>query len=268
MVFDDLTLARYSRNIILEEVGVEGQKKLMKSKVLVIGAGGLGSPVILYLAAAGVGKIGIVDFDKVDISNLQRQIIHFTPDIGESKVISAKKKVNLLNPNVEVETYDVLLTSDNIRDIIRDYDFIIDGTDNFRSKFLINDACFFEKKPFSHGGILRFMGQTMTIIPGETACYRCVFDSPPPRNSVPTCSQAGILGSVAGILGAIQATECLKFLIGLEVLRNTILYFDARDFNFRKIRVKRNDNCKLCGVDPKIKTLIEEEEIICEIKGG
>ena len=264
--FDELNLERYSRNIILEEIGIEGQIKICESSVLVIGAGGLGSPALLYLAAAGVGRIGVVDFDKVDVSNLQRQVIHFTRDIGKPKTESAKEKIELLNPNVKVEIYNILLTSENIREIIRNYDFVIDGTDNFRSKFLINDACFFEGKPFSHGGILRFMGQTMTIIPGKSACYRCVFSSPPPRNSVPTCSQAGVLGSIAGILGTIQATEALKFIIGAgELLTNTILTFDARNFNFRKVKVSRNENCVLCGKNPKISSLFDEEDVICEI---
>jgi molybdopterin/thiamine biosynthesis adenylyltransferase len=265
--FDETSLQRYSRNIILKEVGVEGQIKLRMGSVLVIGAGGLGSPALLYLAAAGVGRIGIVDLDRVDMTNLQRQIIHFTPDIGKPKTLSAKEKILKLNPDVKVETYDVLLTSENIREIIKNYDFVIDGTDNFRSKFLINDACFFEKKPLSHGGILRFTGQTMTIIPGESVCYRCVFSSPPPRNAVPTCSQAGILGSVAGILGTIQATEALKFLIGVgELLTNTLLTFDAKNFQFRKVSLRKNENCRICGKQPEITTLIDEEEVVCELK--
>ncbi len=264
--FDDKALERYSRNIILQEVGIEGQQKIREASVLVIGAGGLGSPALLYLAAAGVGKLGIVDFDKVDLTNLQRQIIHFTPDVGKPKVTSAKEKIEALNPDVEVKTYEELLTSENIREIIREYDFVIDGTDNFRSKFLINDACYFEKKPLSHGGILRFLGQTMTIIPDKTTCYRCVFNAPPPKNAVPTCSQAGILGSVAGILGTIQATEALKYITGVgELLENTLLTFDAKIFNFRKVKFNKNENCRLCGKNPEIKTLIDEEDVLCDL---
>jgi len=267
MEFSDKILERYSRNIILQEIGIEGQEKISMGSVLVIGAGGLGSPALMYLAAAGVGRIGIVDFDKVDLTNLQRQIIHFTPDVGKSKVLSAREKIELLNPEVKVEVYETLLTSENIRDIVRNYDFIIDGTDNFRSKFLINDACYFEKKPFSHGGILRFFGQTMTIIPGKTACYRCVFQAPPPKDAVPTCSQAGILGSVAGILGTIQATEALKYLAGVGgLLENTLLTFDAKTFEFRKVKLSRQKHCRLCGENPEITTLIDEEDVVCDIK--
>jgi len=267
MEFNELTLQRYSRNIILQEIGIEGQERICNGSVLVIGAGGLGSPALLYLAAAGVGRIGIVDFDKVDLTNLQRQIIHFTPDVGKSKVLSAKEKIEALNPEVKVETYDVLLSSENIREIIKNYDFVIDGTDNFRSKFLINDACYFEGKPLSHGGILRFFGQTMTIIPGKSACYRCVFNSPPPKDAVPTCSQAGILGSVAGILGTIQATEALKYLTGAgDLLVNTLLTFDAKTFNFRKINLKKQDSCRLCGINPEITKLIDEEDVVCDLK--
>jgi len=267
MEFNELTLQRYSRNIILQEIGIEGQERICNGSVLVIGAGGLGSPALLYLAAAGVGRIGIVDFDKVDLTNLQRQIIHFTPDVGKSKVLSAKEKIVALNPEVKVETYDVLLSSENIREIVKNYDFVIDGTDNFRSKFLINDACYFEGKPLSHGGILRFFGQTMTIIPGKSACYRCVFNSPPPKDAVPTCSQAGILGSVAGILGTIQATEALKYLTGAgDLLVNTLLTFDAKTFNFRKINLKKQDGCRLCGINPEITKLIDEEDVVCDLK--
>ena len=191
--FSEEQLARYSRHIILKEVGVEGQEKILKSKVLIIGAGGLGAPAMLYLAAAGVGTLGIVDEDRVDYSNLQRQVIHFTPDVDKLKVESAKEKVNLLNPDVKVVTYNTMLYANNIIDIIKDYDFIIDGTDNFAAKFLINDACVIAKKPYSHGGILRFEGQTMTYLPG-TSCYRCIFKQPPPKNAVPSCSQAMYLG--------------------------------------------------------------------------
>ena len=193
MNLNEEQIERYSRHIILQGVGGDGQEKLLNGKVLIIGAGGLGAPVALYLAAAGVGHIGIIDADIVDISNLQRQVIHFTPDIGRPKVESAKEKMNQINPDVKVTTYYDLFTKENALDILKDYDFVIDGTDSFPSKFLINDACVIAKKPFSHGGILRFDGQTMTHVPG-TASYRCVFKDPPPANSVPTCSQAGVFG--------------------------------------------------------------------------
>ncbi|NQU63974.1 MAG: HesA/MoeB/ThiF family protein, partial [SAR324 cluster bacterium] len=204
MDYNDEQIERYSRHIILQEVGLEGQIMISEAKVLVVGAGGLGSPALLYLAAAGVGKIGIADNDLLDISNLQRQIIHTTPDLNRPKVDSARDKINALNPDVQVETINHFITAENALDIIGNYDFVIDGTDNFSAKFLINDACVMAGKPFSHGGILRFHGQTMTIVPHESACYRCVFLEPPPPNSVPTCSQAGVLGVMAGVLGTLH----------------------------------------------------------------
>ncbi|KAA0257164.1 HesA/MoeB/ThiF family protein [Deferribacter autotrophicus] len=266
-MFSEKDIERYSRHIILQEIGVEGQMKICNAKVLIIGAGGLGSPVALYLAAAGVGTIGIADMDNVDLSNLQRQVIHFTDDIGKPKVQSAAEKIKKLNPNVKVETYNEKITSENILDLVSKYDFVVDGTDNFASKFLINDACVFAKKPFSHGGILRFIGQSMTIIPGETACYRCVFKSPPPPGSVPTCASAGILGAIAGMLGTIQAAEVLKYITGVGyLLTNRILYFDAKLMEFRNIEVKKNDKCPICGTNPVIRELKDEEEIVCELK--
>jgi len=264
--FTEEQLERYSRHIVLQTVGVEGQIKIMESKVLIIGAGGLGSPVGLYLAAAGVGTIGIVDSDKVELSNLQRQIIHFTPDVGAAKVQSARDKMCALNPEIEVKTYHELVRADNVRSLIQDYDFIVDGTDNFAAKFLINDACVKEGKPFSHGGILRFHGQTMTIIPGQSACYRCVFTKPPPRDAVPTCSQAGVLGTTAGMLGTIQAAEALKFLTDVgELLTNSLLVFDALDMTFRKVRVHRTAKCALCGESPTITELFDEEPPVCHV---
>ena len=190
--FSEEQIERYSRHIILEQVGVEGQQKLLASKVLIIGAGGLGAPAALYLAAAGVGTIGVVDADVVDLTNLQRQVIHFTADVGIDKVESAANKIRAINPDVTVNCYKQWAKAENILAMIRDYDFVIDGTDNFPAKFLVNDACYFEKIPFSHAGILRFDGQLMTILPGESACYRCVFPAPPPANVVPSCSQAGV----------------------------------------------------------------------------
>lgn len=241
MNLNDEQIERYSRHIILQGVGGEGQEKLLNGKVLIIGAGGLGAPVALYLAAAGVGHIGIIDADIVDISNLQRQVIHFTPDIGRPKVESAKEKMNQINPDVQVTTYYDLFTKDNALEILKDYDFVIDGTDSFPSKFLINDACVIAKKPFSHGGILRFDGQTMTHIPG-TASYRCVFKSPPPAGAVPTCSQAGVFGAVAGMLGTIQAAEAIRYLTGVgDLLTNRLLIFDALNMKFRTVNVKPSE---------------------------
>jgi molybdopterin/thiamine biosynthesis adenylyltransferase len=261
-------IERYSRHILLQDVGVEGQERIINSKVLVIGAGGLGAPVLLYLAAAGVGRLGIIDGDVVDLSNLQRQVIHFTPDLGKPKVESAKEKIKLINPDVNVVTYHDLFSATNAFDIIRDYDFIVDGTDNFPVKFLINDACVLAGKPFSHGGILRFEGQTMTYLPGTAAaCYRCVFHSAPPPDAVPTCSQAGVLGAIAGMLGTIQAAEVLKFITGTgELLTNRLLTFNAKTMNFRNVNVRRNKKCPVCGEDHIITELAEAEQAVCELK--
>ncbi|MBG91186.1 MAG: adenylyltransferase [Actinobacteria bacterium] len=237
MNLNESQIERYSRHIILQQVGGPGQEKLMNAKVLVIGTGGLGAPAAFYLGAAGIGTIGLIDGDQVDLSNLQRQIIHFTEDVGRPKVISAKEKINQLNPEVNVVTYETLFTQENALEIIKDYDFIIDGTDSFAAKFLINDACVIGKKPFSHAGILRFDGQTMTHVPG-TASYRCVFKNPPPKNAVPTCSQAGILGAVAGMLGTIQAAEALRYIIGIgDLLTNRLLVVDALSMKFRTVAV-------------------------------
>ncbi|MDR1610299.1 MAG: molybdopterin-synthase adenylyltransferase MoeB [Candidatus Symbiothrix sp.] len=266
MEFTEDQISRYSRHILLQDVGVDGQEKISNGKILVVGAGGLGSPVALYLAAAGVGTIGIIDGDVVDLSNLQRQIIHFTADVNKPKVISAKEKINLLNPDVKVITYYELLTSENAFDIIKDYDFVIDGTDNFPVKFLINDACVLAGKPFSHGGILRFEGQTTTYVPGS-ACYRCLFHSPPPAGAVPTCSQAGVLGAIAGMLGTIQAAEALKFLTGVgELLTDKLLSFNAKTMQFRTIRTKRSEHCPVCGSHPVITELIDYEQVGCELR--
>jgi molybdopterin/thiamine biosynthesis adenylyltransferase len=265
--FTEERLERYSRHILLQDVGIEGQTKLFQAKVLIIGAGGLGSPAALYLAAAGVGTIGIADADVVDLSNLQRQIIHFTADVTRPKVDSAAEKMRALNPDVTVRTYHEFIRAANIRQIIGDYDFVIDGTDNFAAKFLINDACVLAGIPFSHGGILRFTGQTMTIVPGQSACYRCVFAAPPPKGAVPTCSEAGILGAVAGMLGTIQAAEALKFICGTgQLLTNALLTFDAKDMNFRKIQFNRNRRCALCGENRTIHELVDEEQPVCDLK--
>ena len=264
--FTEQQIERYSRHILLQDVGVEGQEKIHDARVLVIGAGGLGAPVSLYLAAAGVGRIGIVDADVVDLSNLQRQVIHFTADVGKPKVDSAKDKMLAINPEVKVDTYQTWLDSSNALDIIKDYDFIIDGTDNFPVKFLINDACVMAGKAFSHGGILRFTGQTFTHVPG-TACYRCMFKEPPPPGAVPTCSQAGVLGAIAGMLGTIQAAEALKYIIGIgELLTDRLLTFDAKTMQFRTINVKKSNKCPICGSHPTIDHLIDYEQATCDLK--
>ena len=266
MSLTEQQIERYSRHIILEQIGGVGQEKLLSSKVLIIGAGGLGAPAGLYLAAAGVGTIGIVDGDKVDLSNLQRQVIHHTADVGVDKIKSAEAKMLAVNPEMKVRTYNQWAKAENIREIIRDYDFVIDGTDNFAAKFLVNDACYFEKVPFSHAGILRFDGQLITVLPGETTCYRCIFDGPPPANAVPSCSQAGVLGVLAGVVGSLQATEAIKYLLGLgDLLTGTLLTYDALSMDFRKVSLNRNPDCPLCGENPKITELKDEEQIVCDL---
>ena len=267
MAMTDEQIERYSRHIILKEVGVKGQKKLLNSKVLIIGAGGLGAPAAMYLAAAGVGHIGVVDMDKVDLSNLQRQVIHTTDDLGEAKVESAKETMTAINPDVEVKTYRIFVNASNIRELIRDYDFIIDGTDNFPAKFLINDACVLEKKPFVHAGIIRFQGQVMTYVPNEGPCYRCVFKNPPPNDAIPSCRQAGVIGAMAGTIGTLQAMEAIKYIIGKgELLTGYLLTYDALTMDFRKIKLPDDThNCAVCGDHPTILEPIDYEQYVCEL---
>lgn len=257
MSFTDKQLERYSRHILLQEVGLEGQKKLQEGKVLIIGAGGLGSSVTLYLAAAGVGTIGIADEDEVDLSNLQRQIIHSTKDVGKTKSISAKETIEEMNPDVTVHTYPFIVNAENIMDIIKQYDFVIDATDNFSSKFLINDACVMAKKPFSHAGILRFKGQVMTYVPEKGPCYRCIFKNPPPKEAIPSSSQVGILGAMCGVIGSIQAMEAMKYLIGIgDLLVGKLLTYDALKMEFRMIKFsKKDENCGICSENPSITKL-------------
>ncbi len=267
MQFSEEQITRYSRHILLPEVGGKGQKKIAQAKVFIVGAGGLGSPAAMYLAAAGVGTIGIIDHDTVDRSNLQRQVLHHTPDIGQAKVQSAKEKIGLINPEVVVETYQDRLNAHNALDRIRPYDVVIDGVDNFPAKFLINDACCFAGKPLIHGGILRFEGRVFSILPGQSACYRCIFSHPPPSGLVPSCQEAGIIGVVAGIIGTIQATEALKLILGIgDLLTDRILDFDARKTVFREIRTQRNPKCPLCGTHPVITTLAEQEQESCQLQ--
>ncbi len=267
MEFTDEQVTRYSRHILLPEVGGKGQKKLAKARILIVGAGGLGSPAGLYLAAAGVGTLGVIDPDAVDLSNLQRQVIHHTSDIGRPKVISAQEKIQALNPEVKVMTYEDRLSSANALDLLRDYDVVIDGVDNFPAKFLINDACFFADKPLVHAGILRFEGRVTTIIPRQSACYRCVFKNPPPPGLVASCQEAGVIGVLAGIIGTIQATEALKLVLGIgRPLTDRLLDFDGRRTAFREIKIRRNPNCPLCGEHPTITELIDHEQEACNIK--
>ncbi|MFH1788319.1 MAG: molybdopterin-synthase adenylyltransferase MoeB [Candidatus Altiarchaeota archaeon] len=264
--FTEEQIKRYSRHIILPEVGGKGQKRIREGKVLVIGAGGLGAPAIIYLAAAGVGKLGIADMDKVEVSNLQRQIIHTVEDIGQFKTSSAKDKINALNPDVEVVEYRNRITSENILDIIEDFDVIVDGCDNFPTRYLVNDASVMKNKVLAHGSILRFEGQATTIVPGQGPCYRCLFSEPPPPGMVPSCHEAGVLGVLPGIIGVIQATEALKKLLGKgELLSGRLLLYNALNMEFKEVRIPKDPDCPVCGENPKITKLIDYEEF-CGIK--
>lgn len=246
---------------MLEQLGEPGQQKLLSSMVLIIGAGGLGSPAALYLAAAGIGTIGIVDADKVELSNLHRQILHHTTDVGREKVKSAEAKMQAINPDVTIRTYNQRVKAGNIRQIITEYDFVIDASDNFATKFLINDACFFEKVSFSHAGVLRLDGQLITVLPGETTCYRCIFNTPPSADAVPPSSQAGLLGVLPGVIGTLQATEAIKYLLGIgNLLTETLLTYDLLKMEFRKVHFSRNPDCPLCGRGPTITELKDESE--------
>ena len=251
-------LTRYSRNILLSEVGRKGQEKLKDSMVTVIGAGGLGSPVLYYLAAAGVGAIQIIDSDKVDLTNLQRQILYNTSSVNKDKAEEAESVLRSLNPNLSILSQNARLTASNIEGIFQGSNLIIEGSDNFETKFLVNDACHFLSIPLILAGILRFEGQVIGILPKQTSCYRCIFHSPPDADSVPNCGEAGVIGSVAGIIGSIQATESIKFLLGQEQgIFGSILSVDAKTMEFRKISIPKNKACPLCGDNPSI-TKIED----------
>ena len=266
MNFTDDQITRYSRHILLPEVGGKGQKKLAQARILIVGVGGLGSPAALYLAAAGVGTLGLIDSDVVDLSNLQRQIIHHTSDVGRPKVLSAKEKIQALNPDVHVVLHEDRFTARNALDLVRDYSIVIDGVDNFPAKFLINDACYFAETPLVHGGILRFDGRVTTIIPKQSACYRCVFKQPPPPGLVASCQEVGVIGVLAGVIGTIQATEALKLVLGIgRPLTDRMLDFDARRMVFREIPVTRNPRCPLCGDHPTITELIDHEPEVCQV---
>jgi len=252
-MLNDEQLERYSRHLVLKDVGEEGQERLLEGRIMIIGAGGLGSPIALYLAAAGVGTIGIADPDRVELSNLQRQIAHHTCDIGRAKVVSAREKMVAANPDTTVDMHEVRINGENIRAIIKGYDFVIDATDNFASKFLINDACVIAAIPFSHGGILRFQGQTFTIMPGRSPCYRCIFPSPPPVEVDVPCSRDGVMGVLPGVIGCIQATEAIKYLLGIgEALTGRLLTYDALRMKFREVSIRKNPECPVCGDKPSI----------------
>jgi sulfur-carrier protein adenylyltransferase/sulfurtransferase len=254
-------IARYSRHLIMPEVALDGQKKLKAAKVLTVGTGGLGSPLALYLAAAGVGTIGIVDFDVVDESNLQRQIIHGTSDVGRPKVDSAYDKLKDINPNVDVRVHEEALTSENALEIFEDYDVIVDGTDNFPTRYLVNDACVLLNKPNVYGSIFRFEGQASVFYAEEGPCYRCLYPEPPPPGLVPSCAEGGVLGILPGAIGTIQATETVKLLLGIgEPLIGRLLLYDALGMSFREMKLRKDPNCPVCGEDPTVTELIDYQE--------
>jgi len=251
-------LGRYSRHLILPEVGMEGQQRLKAAKVLCVGTGGLGSPLALYLAAAGIGTLGVVDFDVVDSSNLQRQIIHSTKDVGRKKVDSAQEKLNALNPNLKVVKHDTMLTSANALEIFAQYDIIADGTDNFQTRYLVNDACVLLNKPNAYGSIFRFEGQASVFATEEGPCYRCLYPEPPPPGLVPSCAEGGVLGILPGLIGTIQATEVIKLILGKgEPLIGRLLLVDALTMRFRELKLRKNPDCPVCGTNPTVTALID-----------
>ncbi|MGB7070818.1 MAG: molybdopterin-synthase adenylyltransferase MoeB [Pyrinomonadaceae bacterium] len=252
--------ARYSRHLILPEVGLEGQRKLKAARVLMIGTGGLGSPLGLYLASAGIGTLGIVDFDVVDTSNLQRQIIHGTKDVGRSKIASAKDRLEDVNPNTKVEAFETRLTSENALELFKDFDVVVDGTDNFPTRYLVNDACVLTGKPNVYGSIFRFEGQASVFWAEKGPCYRCLYPEPPPPGLVPSCAEGGVLGVLPGIVGTIQANEVIKVILGAKgILLNRLLLFDAWKMVFRELKLRKDPNCQLCGVNPTIRSLVDYE---------
>lgn len=260
-------ILRYSRHLIMPEVGMEGQLKLKQARVLCIGAGGLGAPLVMYLAAAGVGTLGLVDFDVVDFTNLQRQVIHGTSDVGRSKLESARDAIREINPNVEVAAYETRLTSENALDIFRDFDIIVDGTDNFPTRYLVNDACVLLGKPNVYGSIFRFEGQASIFYAAEGPCYRCLYPEPPPPGLVPSCAEGGVLGVLPGIIGCLQALETVKLITGKgQPLIGRLLLFDALGMKFRELKLRKNPECPVCGESPTITELIDYEQF-CGIRG-
>ena len=264
MVMTPDQVKRYSRHIIMGDVGSAGQRKLMQASALIIGAGGLGSPAAVYLSLAGVGTVGLVDFDVVELSNLQRQILHHTPDVGRPKLESARDNIHAYNPDVNVVLHEVRLESDNAMDIISQYDLVVNGADNFATRYLVNDACYLLNKPLVDGSILIFDGQATVFLPGQ-GCYRCLFPSPPPPGMVPNCAEAGVLGALTGLVGSIQATEALKHFLDIgDSLSSRLLLIDALSMNFREVKLKRNPNCPLCGDSPTVTELIDYE-VFCGV---
>ena len=258
---------RYSRHLIMPEVGMEGQQKLKAARVLCIGTGGLGSPLALYLSAAGVGTIGLVDFDVVDFTNLQRQVIHFTSDVGRPKLESAKEKIAAINPFVNVKTFNTKLTSENALQIFADFDIIVDGTDNFPTRFLVNDACVMSGKPNVYGSIFRFEGQASVFATKDGPCYRCLYPEPPPPGLVPSCAEGGVLGILPGLVGLIQATETIKLIMGSgQPLIGRLLLIDALGMKFRELKLRKNPDCVVCGTNPTVTKLIDYEEF-CGLRG-
>lgn len=260
-------ILRYSRHILLPEVDVRGQRRLLSSSALVVGAGGLGSPALLYLAAAGVGRLGVADGDVVELSNLQRQIIHGTSDLGRSKVASAEEAIREINPDCEVQAFAQRLRADNIRRVVRGYDVVLDGSDNFPTRFLVADCCRFEGVPLVSAAVLRFEGQLMTVLPGQgNPCYRCFVPEPPPPGLVPSCREAGVLGAVVGVMGTLQATEALKLLLGIgELLSERLLVYDALENGFRTAKRVPDPDCPLCGAAPRITDLVEYD-VACAVE--
>src|SRR6201997_4438873 len=260
-------IARYSRHLILPEVGLEGQQKLKAAKVLCVGTGGLGAPLTYYLADAGIGTLGLVDFDVVDESNLQRQIIHFTSDVGRPKIDSAAEKLKALNPHMNIVKHETMLTSANALEIIKDYDIVADGTDNFPTRYLVNDACVLTGKPNAYGSIFRFEGQASVFATEEGPCYRCLYPEPPPPGLVPSCAEGGVLGILPGLVGIIQATEVIKLILGIgEPLIGRLLLVDALNMRFRELKLRKNPECPVCGDNPTVTELIDYNQF-CGIRG-
>lgn len=263
----DDEINRYSRHLLLPEIGVKGQKRLKESRVLIVGTGGLGAPLALYLAAAGIGKLGLIDFDVVEESNLQRQVIHSTAGIGQPKVESARERVLGINPRLDVQIYDDKLSSENAMDIIKNYDVVADGTDNYATRYLVNDACVFLGIPNVYGSIFQFEGQVSVFYAKHGPCYRCLYPAPPPPGLVPSCAEGGVLGVLPGIVGTLQASEVIKLIIGGEgALAGRLLLIDAWRMKFRELKLQKDEHCPVCGANPSIKTLIDYEQF-CSLGG-
>ena len=258
MGFSKEQIARYSRQMILPELGVSGQQRLLQASALIVGAGGLGSPAALYLAAAGLGRLGLIDHETVALSNLHRQILHTTPSVGRPKVSSAQERLAALNPHVAVDAHHEALTAANALELVGHYDVVLDGSDNFPTRYLANDACVLTDTPLVHGGVVHYGGQVLTVAPRRSACVRCVFPEPPPPGAIPSCQQAGILGTAAGIIGTVMAHEAVKLLTGIgEPLTDRLLVFDGRASRFREVAVRREASCAVCGDVPSITSLVE-----------